>query len=160
MFDVALGKRLVWTRLLFSEKANVRITGHYWTMESAGAVKKRRIMIITDESLIEQIEKEAPPEFVQSIILESQDEQLTLSSTSVSLWPSSVRSNSTASSFSKASTADLPSTTANSKSNSRLCVICGSVAFSYSFDAWTCESCQAFFRRNALKNPVCIQHGG
>ena len=113
-------------------------------MASAGAVKKRRIMIITDESLIEQIEQQAPSEIVQSIILESLDDQPTLAST-------------LASSFFKAPTADLPPTTASSKLSPRLCVVCGAVALGYSFDAWTCESCQAFFRRNALNKSVSVQ---
>lgn len=31
------------------------------------------------------------------------------------------------------------------------CSICGGAAHGYNFDAITCESCKAFFRRNALK---------
>ncbi|XP_054162246.1 vitamin D3 receptor-like [Oppia nitens] len=33
------------------------------------------------------------------------------------------------------------------------CVICGDRAIGYNFNALTCESCKAFFRRNALKTP-------
>ena len=35
-----------------------------------------------------------------------------------------------------------------------VCVICGDRALGYNFDAITCESCKAFFRRNALKTKV------
>ena len=34
-----------------------------------------------------------------------------------------------------------------------LCVVCGASANGYNFDAITCESCKAFFRRNAFRNP-------
>nr|CDS26375.1 nuclear receptor subfamily 1 group I member [Hymenolepis microstoma] len=34
---------------------------------------------------------------------------------------------------------------------SRLCVVCEEPASGYNFDRLTCESCKAFFRRNALK---------
>lgn len=33
----------------------------------------------------------------------------------------------------------------------RICVVCGEPASGYNFDRLTCESCKAFFRRNALK---------
>ena len=36
----------------------------------------------------------------------------------------------------------------------KLCGVCGDKAFGYNFNAVTCESCKAFFRRNALKNKV------
>ena len=35
-----------------------------------------------------------------------------------------------------------------------LCQICGDRALGYNFDAITCESCKAFFRRNALKTKM------
>ncbi|KAL4231392.1 hypothetical protein ACF0H5_008971 [Mactra antiquata] len=35
-----------------------------------------------------------------------------------------------------------------------VCQICGDRALGYNFDAITCESCKAFFRRNALKTKV------
>lgn len=34
------------------------------------------------------------------------------------------------------------------------CVVCESKANGYNFDAITCESCKAFFRRNAFKSVV------
>ncbi|XP_065338117.1 nuclear hormone receptor HR96 isoform X2 [Cloeon dipterum] len=35
---------------------------------------------------------------------------------------------------------------------SKVCGVCGDKAFGHNFNAVTCESCKAFFRRNALKN--------
>ncbi|KAH3706605.1 hypothetical protein DPMN_065993, partial [Dreissena polymorpha] len=35
--------------------------------------------------------------------------------------------------------------------DSRFCKVCGDKALGYNFNAMTCESCKAFFRRNALK---------
>ncbi|XP_059082992.1 nuclear hormone receptor HR96-like [Tigriopus californicus] len=34
----------------------------------------------------------------------------------------------------------------------KYCAVCGDKALGYNFNALTCESCKAFFRRNALKN--------
>ncbi len=39
-------------------------------------------------------------------------------------------------------------------SNELICVVCGSQANGYNFDAITCESCKAFFRRNAFRSVV------
>lgn len=36
----------------------------------------------------------------------------------------------------------------------KICVVCGDKALGYNFNAITCESCKAFFRRNALKKKV------
>ena len=36
----------------------------------------------------------------------------------------------------------------------KICGVCGDKALGYNFNAVTCESCKAFFRRNALKNKV------
>jgi len=43
-----------------------------------------------------------------------------------------------------------------SKSNKgdKLCAVCGDKAFGCNFDAISCESCKAFFRRNASKEMV------
>ena len=37
---------------------------------------------------------------------------------------------------------------------SKVCSVCGDKALGYNFNAVTCESCKAFFRRNALKDKV------
>ena len=36
----------------------------------------------------------------------------------------------------------------------KVCAVCGDKALGYNFGAMTCESCKAFFRRNALTNKV------
>ena len=36
----------------------------------------------------------------------------------------------------------------------KICGVCGDKALGYNFNALTCESCKAFFRRNALRNKV------
>ena len=38
--------------------------------------------------------------------------------------------------------------------SAKKCSVCGDKALGYNFNAITCESCKAFFRRNALKNKV------
>ncbi|KAK3095579.1 hypothetical protein FSP39_016294 [Pinctada imbricata] len=40
----------------------------------------------------------------------------------------------------------------------KICLVCGDNALGYNFNAITCESCKAFFRRNALKqeHPKCL----
>jgi len=37
----------------------------------------------------------------------------------------------------------------------KICGVCGDKALGFNFDAISCESCKAFFRRNAPKGPVC-----
>ena len=44
---------------------------------------------------------------------------------------------------------------ARRKSDSKICEVCGDHALGVNFDAVCCESCKAFFRRNALKEKVC-----
>ena len=39
-------------------------------------------------------------------------------------------------------------------SSDLVCRVCGDQATGYNFDQITCESCKAFFRRNALRNKV------
>ena len=40
----------------------------------------------------------------------------------------------------------------------KICLVCGDKALAHNFDVITCESCKAFFRRNALKSQVsCIE---
>ncbi|KAK7500699.1 hypothetical protein BaRGS_00007943 [Batillaria attramentaria] len=42
----------------------------------------------------------------------------------------------------------------------KVCGVCGDKALGYNFNAITCESCKAFFRRNALKpKPDCLFQG-
>lgn len=43
-------------------------------------------------------------------------------------------------------------------SSELICAVCGSIANGYNFDAITCESCKAFFRRNAFKSVVSIYY--
>lgn len=38
----------------------------------------------------------------------------------------------------------------------KLCGVCGDKAFGFNFGALTCESCKAFFRRNAIKDKVAV----
>lgn len=38
----------------------------------------------------------------------------------------------------------------------KICKVCGDTALGYNFDAITCESCKAFFRRNAIREKVII----
>ena len=41
--------------------------------------------------------------------------------------------------------------------HSKTCGVCGDRALGYNFNAVTCESCKAFFRRNAFKETVSQQ---
>jgi len=43
------------------------------------------------------------------------------------------------------------STMASSQVKEKWCHICGDRALGYNFNAMSCESCKAFFRRNAFK---------
>ncbi|XP_064083493.1 uncharacterized protein LOC135199411 isoform X2 [Macrobrachium nipponense] len=47
---------------------------------------------------------------------------------------------------------DGASTSGGKRPDSKKCGVCGDRALGYNFNAITCESCKAFFRRNALKN--------
>jgi hypothetical protein len=107
-------------------------------MTSEGS-KKRRIMIITaDESIIEQLQSNGNASLFKSIILDSNGDNVELShSHSKDLQPEMQSS-----------------TNKKSKNDLLTCVVCGSPAHGYNFDAISCESCKAFFRRNALKDPV------
>ena len=103
-------------------------------MSSDGS-KKRRIMIITaDESIIEQLQNNSNASLFKSIILDSNGENVELAQ-SPSI-PTTI------------------STTKKVKNDLLTCVVCGSPAHGYNFDAISCESCKAFFRRNALKDTV------
>ncbi len=39
-----------------------------------------------------------------------------------------------------------------------ICGVCGAPANGYNFDQITCESCKAFFRRNALRQMVSCKY--
>ena len=41
----------------------------------------------------------------------------------------------------------------------KTCLVCGDKALGCNFDAVSCESCKAFFRRNALRNKVSKEIG-
>ncbi len=43
----------------------------------------------------------------------------------------------------------------NTLQGDKTCGVCGDKALGCNFDAISCESCKAFFRRNALKTKVC-----
>ncbi|CAF0770518.1 unnamed protein product [Rotaria sp. Silwood1] len=101
--------------------------------------KQRRIMIITgDESIIEQIQNSSNLSLIKSVIIESKDNDNEFPN-------SSLREKKQMSNQRK------------SKHDSLTCVVCGSLAFGYNFDAITCESCKAFFRRNALKKLTTLR---
>ena len=46
-----------------------------------------------------------------------------------------------------------------SAEKNKVCSVCGDKALGYNFNAVTCESCKAFFRRNALKSKVIFLSG-
>ena len=48
------------------------------------------------------------------------------------------------------------SPSANTKKK-KICQICGDFSLGFNFGAISCESCKAFFRRNAAKQKVCWQ---
>ena len=51
----------------------------------------------------------------------------------------------------------LTSRGAGKTSKDKLCLVCGDKALGYNFNAVSCESCKAFFRRNAFKVSVIYQ---
>lgn len=96
-------------------------------------------MIITaDESIIEQLQNNSNASLFKSIILDSNGDNVELSHSHI-----------------KQIQPDIPSLSHKKTRNDSLtCVVCSSPAHGYNFDAISCESCKAFFRRNALKDPV------
>ena len=46
--------------------------------------------------------------------------------------------------------------TEGGNNGNKVCSVCGDIALGCNFNALTCESCKAFFRRNALKAKVSI----
>jgi hypothetical protein len=108
-------------------------------MSSPSGSKKRRIMIITaDDNLIEQIQKTSNASLFNSIILDSNGDNVAFSRSETK----NVQSGAQLSNHKKPKTGSLT------------CVICGAPAHGYNFDIISCESCKAFFRRNAFKDPV------
>ena len=90
--------------------------------------KRHRIMIITaDESIIEEFEKGNNDLLMQKIDATNE----------IAVSPASAISK-------------------RRLNGSLICVICGAPATGYNFGAIACESCKAFFRRNAFKNLVSI----
>ena len=113
-----------------------------------GNGRKRRIMIITgDESIIEQIQNSEHSSLIKSFIIEPKD--FPPIDNGVSTQISSLSSVQTPEKI------EVHTPVAKkARIGSLTCVVCGSMALGYNFDAITCESCKAFFRRNALKDPV------
>jgi hypothetical protein len=108
-------------------------------VSSPSSSKKRRIMIITaDESIIEQLQHNNNASLFKSIILDTNGENVELSHSHINdIQPEIQLLNHK-----------------KTRNDSLTCVVCGSPAHGYNFDAISCESCKAFFRRNALKDPV------
>jgi len=52
---------------------------------------------------------------------------------------------------SAAATASTAATAGSSQGKYKRCHVCGDRALGYNFNAMSCESCKAFFRRNAFK---------
>ena len=46
----------------------------------------------------------------------------------------------------------------NRDKKQKVCQICGDSALGFNFGAVSCESCKAFFRRNAAKLKVCLEN--
>jgi len=87
---------------------------------------------------IEQLQNNSNASLFKSIILDSNGDNVELSQSNIKDISTEVQL----------------SNPKKPKNTSLTCVVCGSSANGYNFDAITCESCKAFFRRNALKNPV------
>ncbi|CAF1389963.1 unnamed protein product [Adineta steineri] len=103
--------------------------------------KRQRIMIITvDESIINQIEKSNNVSLLEQIVLPSEGNNNKISNQQSTVQSSEKKN--------------------KPKSGSLICVVCGSSANSYNFGAITCESCKAFFRRNARKEFTTLHCNG
>jgi hypothetical protein len=101
--------------------------------------KKRRIMIIiADDNLIEEIQHNNNAELFSAIISDSNGDNVEFSHSNIK----NVQSEAQLSNHKKLKTGSLT------------CVVCGAPAHGYNFDIISCESCKAFFRRNAFKDPV------
>ncbi|CAF4080602.1 unnamed protein product, partial [Rotaria sordida] len=91
------------------------------------------MIIMADESIIDQIEKSNNVSLLKQIILPSGGNN-------------SERSD-------KQDEIQLSHKKNKPKHGSLTCVVCGSSANGYNFGAITCDGCKAFFRRNARKDP-------
>ncbi|CAF4356197.1 unnamed protein product [Rotaria sp. Silwood2] len=112
------------------------------TSSSSSDSKKRRIMIITaDETIIEQIQKNSNTTLFKSIVLDSNGDNMELANSHIKDILPEVQS----------------LNNKKTKTGTLTCVVCGSPANGYNFDAISCESCKAFFRRNALKDPTTLE---
>ncbi len=108
-------------------------------VSSPSVSTKRRIMIITaDDNLIEQIQNNNNATLFSAIISDSHGDNVEFSPSNIKTIQTQVQS----------------SNPKKLKTGSLTCVVCGATANGYNFDVISCESCKAFFRRNALKNPV------
>lgn len=123
-------------------------------MLPVGNGRKRRIMIITgDESIIEQIQNSERSSLIKSFIIEQKG-----GNQQICFPPIDKDVSTQISSLSSVQTPEKIEVhtpiAKKARTGSLTCVVCGSMALGYNFDAITCESCKAFFRRNALKDSV------
>ncbi|CAF4065552.1 unnamed protein product [Adineta steineri] len=101
--------------------------------------KRQRVMIITaDDNIIDEIEKTNNISLIEQIVLPSQDN----------------KNNNKRSNQQNPVESFYPKN--KSKTSSLICVVCGSSASGYNFGAIACESCKAFFRRHARKEPTAF----
>ncbi|CAF1360603.1 unnamed protein product, partial [Rotaria sordida] len=96
--------------------------------------KRQRIMVIIgDDSIIDQIENNNNVSLLKQIILPSDGNISERVDKQSKVQPKNTKN--------------------KPKDSSLVCVVCGSSAHGYNFGAIACESCKAFFRRNARKDP-------
>ncbi|CAF4372118.1 unnamed protein product [Rotaria sp. Silwood2] len=106
--------------------------------------KRQRIMVfVGDDSIIDQIENNNSVSFLKEILLSSDGSSRERFDKQSKIQPSDKK--------------------VKPKNGSLICVVCGSSAHGYNFGAIACESCKAFFRRNARKDLntlPCKNEGG
>ncbi|CAF2536082.1 unnamed protein product [Rotaria sp. Silwood2] len=103
-------------------------------MTLTASSKRRRIIIITgDEDVLKRIRISSTISEVEPTVVEFSDTTQDTSHVMV----------------------EMQALVKQKKSNLKTltCVVCGGKALGYNFDAITCPSCKAFFRRNAYKDP-------
>ncbi|CAF4234290.1 unnamed protein product [Rotaria sp. Silwood2] len=104
-------------------------------MTLTASSKRRRIIIITgDEDVLKRIRISSTISEVEPTVVEFSDTTQDTSHVMV----------------------EMQALVKQKKSNLKTltCVVCGGKALGYNFDAITCPSCKAFFRRNAYKDPT------